>query len=255
MSAAAPTLARLGKDFATELTETVRAVVGDGCAPFIADTPQVPGARVATVRQDPASGITLLVGEDPILTLTADFRCTWDGHGQYLAVHWSRIAVYPRDDLGKNPLLRYEYVKDMRSNLPAAHLQVHGTHDALVEILESAGKGSRKGKLRAKEVAGGHVPMLSELHFPLGGHRFRPCLEDILAVLMEEFGVTPAGDRQTALDALADGRETWRKTQVGAAVRDAPNEAVRVLRSLGYEVTLPKGVAEPQPQAARLRAL
>lgn len=59
------------------------------------------------------------MGEAPILTLTAEFRCTWDGHGQYLAVHWSRIAVYPRDDLGKNPLLRYKYVKDMRSNLPA----------------------------------------------------------------------------------------------------------------------------------------
>jgi hypothetical protein len=46
------------------------------------------------------------------------------------------------------------------------------------------------------------------LHFPRGGHRFRPCVEDILPVLMQAFGVTPAGDRREALQALADGRET-----------------------------------------------
>jgi hypothetical protein len=249
------TLERLAKDFATDLTRTVRAVVGPDCPPFIADTPEAPGANVAVVRQEPAAGITLLAGDDPVLTLTVEFQCTWDGHMQFLAVHWSRIAVYPQDDISTNPLVRYEYVKDMRSGLPAAHLQVHGTHEALTDTLRAAGVASVRGRRRVKAVAKGRVPALAELHFPLGGHRFRPCLEDILEVLMEEFGVTPAGDRAAALEALADGRETWRRTQVAAAVRDAPDEAIRVLQDLGYDVTLRDGATEPQPQTARLRAL
>lgn len=255
MSPAAHTLERLAQDFATELTRTVRAVVGPACPPFVADTPQAPGANVAVVRQEPAAGIALLAGDAPVLTLTVEFQCTWDGHMQFLAIHWSRIAVFPRDDISTNPLVRYEYVKDMREGLPAAHLQVHGTHEALTETLMAAGKGSAKGKRRAKAVAKGRLPALSELHFPLGGHRFRPCLEDILEVLMEEFGVTAAGDRAVALEALADGRETWRRTQVAAAVRDAPDEAVRVLTDLGYDITLRPGLTEPQPQTVRLRAL
>lgn len=255
MTPGAPTLARLAEEFATDLTHTVRAVVGPDCPAFVADTPQGPDARAVSVSQDPASGITLLVGQEPVLTLTAQFRCTWDGHGRYLAVHWSRIAVFPRDDLGTNPLLRYDYVKNMRPGLPAAHLQVHGSHEALSEILRDAGRGSRKGKRRVKSIAAGRTPALSELHFPVGGHRFRPCLEDILAVLMEEFGVTPAGDRDAALEALAEGRETWRRTQIGAAVRDAPDEAIRVLQDLGYDVQLREGCEEPRPQTARLRAL
>lgn len=79
---------------------------------------------------------------------------------------------------------------------------------------------------------------MHELHFPLGGHRFRPCLEDVLQMLVEEFGIDTADG---ALDALAAGREKWRRHQTGAVVRDAPEEAVRVLRELGYMVETPSG--------------
>lgn len=176
-------------------------------------------------------------------------------HLQYLAVFKSQVAVFPRDAVGTTPLVRYEYEKDMREGLPAAHLQVHGTHKALTETLKKAGRGSAKGRRRAKNVAAGHVPELHELHFPLGGHRFRPCLEDILAVLMTEYGVTPAGVKAEVLEVLADGREAWRRNQLGASVRDAPDVAVRVLTELGYDVTLRPGEKAPIGNRARLRAL
>jgi hypothetical protein len=74
--------------------------------------------------------------------------------------------------------------------------------------------------------------------------------------LIDEFGINvPGGNRQAALDALADGRETWRRSQVGAAVRDAPDVAVRVLRELGYEVRWELPDPEPSGQPERLRAL
>ena len=72
---------------------------------------------------------------------------------------------------------------------------------------------------------------------------------------MDEFGVTPAGDRAAALEALADGREEWRRTQVAAATRDAPGVAARIPRALGYEVGLQKGHEEPSTQTEKLRAL
>lgn len=256
---ASPELASLARDFAADLTRTVRAVVGPECPAFIADTPQTPlpsGSSAVVVRQSPAEGIVLRSGVDPLLTLTVEFRCAWDGHGSYLAVIWSRIAVFPREDVGREPLVRYEYDKAMRSGLPAAHLQVHGSHHALTEVMADAGVGTPRGRRRRASSASGRVPALSQLHFPVGGHRFRPCLEDLLAVLIDEFGIdVPGGDRQAALDALADGREDWRRSQVGAAVRDAPDEAVRVLRELGYVVHWDSSQPEPVGQPERLRAL
>jgi hypothetical protein len=78
-----------------------------------------------------------------------EFRCSCDGHGSYLAVIWSRIAVYRRDELGTEPLVRYEYIKDMRSGLPAAHVQIHGTHKALAEAMAVAGEGTTRGRRSA----------------------------------------------------------------------------------------------------------
>lgn len=254
-----PDLATLAREFAEDLTRTVQAVVGNDCPPFIADTPQLAqpsGFSVAVVRQDPAEGITLCSGDEPLLTLMVEFRCSWDGHGAYLAVIWSRIEVFPRDDIGKEQLVRFEYVKDMRSRVPAAHVQVHGTHEALTELMAEAGSGTKRGRRRQASAAGGKSPRLAELHFPVGGHRFRPCLEDVLEMLIEEFGIdVPGGDLPAARETLADGRETWRRSQVGAAVRDAPNEAVRVLRELGYQIDWEGSGPEPAGQPERLRAL
>jgi hypothetical protein len=74
-------------------------------------------------------------------------------------------------------------------------------------------------------------------------------------VLIKEFGITPPGGRRAALESLANGRERWRRRQLAAAVRDAPDEAIRVLDELGYDVTLREGENEPAPQTARLRGL
>lgn len=52
----------------------------------------------------------------------------------------------------------------------------------------------------------------------------------------------PHSDRQR----LRDGREGWRRKQVRAVVRDAPEEAVAALESLGYSVSLQEGVERPE---------
>jgi len=70
----------------------------------------------------------------------------------------------------------------------------------------------------------------------MGGHRFRPCLEDLLHLLVTEFGVD---QQQEWRAARQEGREEWRRLQLKAAVRDAPEEARRTLELLGYTVSAP----------------
>ena len=77
---------------------------------------------------------------------------------------------------------------------------------------------------------------MSRIHFPTGGHRFRPTLEDVLQMIEEEFGAKPG---PTWPQVLRANRVQWRRQQTGAAVRDCPSEAVRVLEELGYGVRPP----------------
>lgn len=81
----------------------------------------------------------------------------------------------------------------------------------------------------------GHY-LVSSLHVPLGGSRFRPCLEDFVQFLIYECAFDSCDGWRTVVE---DGRERWRRRQAAAVVRDAPDEAVRVLRNLGYTVQKP----------------
>ena len=83
----------------------------------------------------------------------------------------------------------------------------------------------------------------------MGGHRFRPCVEDVLNALVVEFGVdrVPGWER-----AVQEGREQWRRTQLRAAVRDCPEEAAVALAQLDYQIKPPTVV--PKDNLDRLRA-
>lgn len=211
-------------EFAQRLTKTVHAVAPQ-CDPFTARN--IEGTPRVSVRQNPAIGIPLTVGGSPFLNLKVDYRCCLDGEGDFLAVETSKIEVIPM--AGTGPIFRYEYDRNS-TKVPAAHMHVHAHRDAFTFLMAKAGSSTRRARLRADANA---VPSLQSIHFPLGGHRFRPCVEDILETLIEEFGV----DKQEGtLAALEAGRAAWRRTQTRSVVRDDPDSAIAVLRSLGYEV-------------------
>ncbi|RIV37223.1 hypothetical protein D2L64_16835 [Micromonospora radicis] len=90
---------------------------------------------------------------------------------------------------------------------------------------------------------------MAKFHFPLGGHRFRPCVEDALQAVVEEFCVETNDGWQ---DAIAEGREQWRQLQLLSAVRDAPAIAAKALEDLEYKVVPP--TSAPALNASRLRA-
>ena len=90
---------------------------------------------------------------------------------------------------------------------------------------------------------------LSSFHFPTGGHRFRPCMEDILEVLRVEFDLNVkngAWEKQ-----LKRAREDWRRIQTAAVVRDCPEVALKVLVE-EYGMPAPAGWACPETDVAKL---
>jgi hypothetical protein len=226
-------LATVAERFAEDLRSTLRGVVtGDDVGTFRVRPTATPWSRLL-VEQRPADGLPLAVDGVVVLRLRASFDCGWDHTGRFLAVRRSTIAAVAEGT--EEPLFRYDYDAGSDDNIPAAHLNVHSHRDELVFAMMAAGHRLR-GRARTSAVRRGRVPRVSTLHFPLGGHRFRPSFEDVLEMLVREFGLdTRPGWRA----AVCAGRTRWRAVQLRAAVRDDPAGAAEALVDLGYAIRQP----------------
>lgn len=233
-------LARQAQEFADNLTRTIRTV-----------TPRCDGFEAThsnnrlVVRQRPDKGIVLTFDGQPLLVLKAEFYCEWNRENQFLAVQSSTIKVLT--SASTQPLFRYEYLR-APNNVPSAHLHVHAHRDAMTYVMTKVGRTTQRPQRRGGKDG---IPALQDLHFPLGGHRFRPALEDILEMLIDEFDID---HERGARDVLAEARAAWRMTQTKAAVRDAPGAAVDALAALGYRITPPDSAATTRHED-RLRSL
>lgn len=230
------------EDFAAEVTRTVQAVLGDTEVDLTA-TLLEPRFTVSTTAP---TGIELRVDGKPFLRMKVLFECGWDTPGHHMAVNRSEFHVFLCVE--REVLFRYEFLRETSLGIPTAHLQIHGHRDALTYAMTRLGTRSRRARRRGRSEA---VPTMSQLHFPLGGSRFRPPLEDVLHMLVEEFGVDAADEWRQHLE---QGRETWRRIQTRVAVRDAPEEAAEVLRALHYRVEPPED-GPAQDDLKRLRTI
>lgn len=245
-------LTRLAETFANDLTHTVRCVLGTDVPAFEAVYERGKrGARRLLIRSrtpegEPSPPIPVKIDGKLRLELIVQLRCTWDGHRSFLAIEDSKTHV--RMARKPQPLFRWEYLRRPESNVPCAHFHIHAHRDEGVYLLLTGKGNNARIKRRTAQLDADTpvVPQLSDLHFPLGGPRFRPCLEDILQFLVEEFGIDcEAGWK----DAIHEGRRSWRRVQAGVVVRDCPNEAVRVLEDLGYKIEPPP---DPPPESSKI---
>ncbi|MFT4188944.1 MAG: hypothetical protein QM621_10230 [Aeromicrobium sp.] len=241
-----PGLDDQARRFATDLTTMLHTVLGDGVPGFISEASPVtdkPQRRVIVKTIDDQE-IPLRVDGVEALQLIAKFTCEWDHQDAYLAVRTSEFHVRSAGSRSNEPLFRYEFVDAMQSVLPSAHLHVHAHRDeTLFQLFRST--TSKRAQSRARKALDHHLtsPRLSDIHFPLGGPLMRPGLEDVLGLLITEFCVDTV---KGAEEALTQGRLHWRRQQVGALVREAPEQAVRVLREMGYDVRWPDS-KNPEP--------
>ncbi len=146
-------------------------------------------------------------------------RFCLDSSERYLAVEQSIFKVTAVID--RTPIVRYEYDRLARSK-PSSHIQIHAHRGAISHLLS-------QNKHREPHA-------LESLHFPTGGPRFRPALEDLLEFLICDCKFEP---RDGWRKAIRQGRERWRRLQTRAVVRDAPSEAVQALEEIGYKIQLP----------------
>jgi hypothetical protein len=186
--------------------------------------------RNVAIRQTTREGITLCVDSTPVLFLGVSFRCTWSADRVFLAIEQSRFELSTKDST--EPLLRYDFVREPTGRVPGAHINVHAHRDEMMFAMIVAGNRDR-GALRQRAMDAGRMPRLANLHLPVGGHRFRPSLEDVVEFAIAEFGVDCLDTYRTALDR---GRARYRRRQLMATVADDPESAAEELRRIGYVV-------------------
>ncbi|MGO1544492.1 MAG: hypothetical protein ACTHXA_09155 [Gulosibacter sp.] len=223
------------ESFALEVMGTLAAVLAVGNVRMDL-TESAPGV-ISMTTNDP-NGIELQVDQKTRMRLEIDLQLIPDSRGRWLKVLRSSYAVVPEG--AGNPFFRYDYLSDPHG-IPGAHINVHAHRDDLIAALIPRGKSPRSKRRRKDFVESGSLPRVSAFHFPVGGARFRPSLEDILEVAIDEFGLDC---REGYLDALMDGRRRFRLRQLAASIRDSPEHASEALRELGYEVSAPANAPE-----------
>ena len=180
---------------------------------------------VATPRNRP---IQLNVESVPLLRLDLRYHLEISSEGDYTRIERSTFQV--RGMVKRvSPFFRYDFEAHPGSAaIPTAHLNVYGHRDDLLHAMyvsnKSRSRPANKKDLDPKEPRGLHM-----LHFPIGGTRFHPCLEDILEFVIHEFGIDTTPGWQEAINA---GRAEWRRIQLASAIQDDPETARRALAKL-----------------------
>lgn len=153
----------------------------------------------------------------------------------FLKVDQLRIALTPTFE--ESPVVRLEY-EARTTSPPVSHWQFHAERGALSFILA-------RTRDTGKHV---NIPMsLSALHFPTGGRRFRPGVEDFIQFLIQECRFDCRDGWRAAVE---DGREIARRFQVRTIARDYAAEVVEELKSRGWRIDPPADFDEWEATAA-----
>lgn len=232
-------LKELCEQFAQDVAETVSAFVGRDVRFSSLSRDQ------RFVISDDGAGVAIPVGSGAHLSLEISYHCELDSHERFLRVHKSKVGVHPGRRIKGDPLFRYECDTALNAESPVSHLHIHAHRDQFTRVMTLAAVAGHKRR-RTPPDAELEAARMSKVHFPTGGLRFRPTLEDVLQMIEREFGVkTGPGWR----DVLHRQRLRWRRQQTAAAARDCPSAAVQALKDLGYTVAPPDSGPLPDNEA------
>lgn len=179
---------------------TGMATVGTRLSRVDLSVGKIPMRSSARTKVSIEVSCTVFLNDEGFLTVKSSYCGVWLGEEQ--------------DDL----LLHYDYERE-KDLYTEAHVQVGGSHPALEQILGEVGR------------PGDHM---KDLHFPVGGRRLRPSLEDLLESLIAERLIDGKPGYKEVLD---ETRRTYRLKQIGALVRSNQKTAIETLQGLGYVVT------------------
>lgn len=248
--ASSDTLLELAKEFLEDLGTSLEAFTGELPIFHAIEVGRAVSISLAQSEQGSRGVIPLRTEEESLLGIIPKFRCVWDGKRRFLAVESSSFEVVPWVSKSREPLFRVEYIRNPKSqDIPSSHIQIHAHRDQFTHLLGYSGKSTRRARKRSERgLSDKGPPSVSEYHFPTGGPRFRPCLEDVLESLRIEFGLHVT---EQWSDRLRQARINWRRIQTASVVRDCPEVAIQVLRDeLG--ISIPDDVEIPGPNEVKL---
>lgn len=172
------------------------------------------GCGVTPRNFDPRC-IPLTLGQRrPSAFLWLAYVLKMDPEQRYLAVAKSSFNLYLDADL-EQMVFHYDYEREPAHGYPPAHFQVAGDARELSAIAEERGYPRKQ---------------LKDFHFPVGGRRYRPSLEDVIEFLVLE---DIADARDDWSEVIQEGRTDWEDKQLRAAVRRNPEAALAQLREDG----------------------
>jgi hypothetical protein len=206
------------REYAGAVSDRLNGTMTDGVRVSAVVTPD--GTTIV------ASGVTSRSFQPHLIPLTlgrsAPSSYLWlayivkmDEHQRYLAVAKSGYGVY-LDAERREMLFHYDYEREPTHRYPPAHVQVAGDSPMLTGLAEHRGQPRK---------------LLQDFHFPVGGRRFRPTLEDIIEFLIVEDLVD---SRPGWRAVVAAGRRDWESRQLRAAVRRDPDPAIAQLCEDGH---------------------
>ena len=204
-----PDLEAEARSWAKRLSELLNGTITNG----VRLSAVVPSEGLCTVGR----GLTKNSFTPKVIPLTvsqAQPRCflfaVWtlalDEETARLTVTQSKCALRAGDGGEADDIFSYEYGTDPDGEYPEAHLHVAGDSPLLQQLCERTGANKR----------------LRDLHFPVGGRRFRPSLEDVIEMLVIEGFVK---SRDGWEDVIDSSRRAFLAGQLRAAVRQDPDTA------------------------------
>ncbi len=140
----------------------------------------------------------------------------------FLSVQASSFGVMVDPNPKGRCFLRLEFDREKGGRLPEAHLQIDADSTLWGWALALSGQ-------RHKD--------LQDLHFPSGGRRFRPAMEDVIDFLVRERLTLGTEGWQAVVD---QHRAKFDDLQARATVRYRPAVAADVLSELGWTVAPPQ---------------
>jgi GNAT superfamily N-acetyltransferase len=152
----------------------------------------------------------------PHCYLDLSYSFCWDETRDYPAVESSFLAVRAPDS-DRTVLCHFDYERGKTGGYPEAHVQIYGQAPALAVLPRAQGRP------------------LGKYHFPVGGRRYRPILEDVIEFLVAEGLVPELPDG--AAEVIQEGRDAFHRTQLRAAIRRDPDIAIQALREWGLTPT------------------
>lgn len=230
----APDVGQQATEFAQRIETLLQNVLGGRGDGYVAEPEgmSLRGGRTGyRITQRNGRGIPLNSDGETVAGLSFRFQCSCRNEDSWLQIDKSVIMITVEPE--HMPLFHYDYNRERTSETPGAHINIFGSNDAATRIMLSCGKGLRSKNRRKKYINDGAFPTFSTLHFPVGGDRFRPGLEDMLQMAVYEFHIDVTDEWEKPLNY---SRAEYRERQLKALVREYPDLAWDALTENGADL-------------------